>query len=140
MPEKFTITLDLLQHGWADISFISEEEEITIAASHILYDTLSDLIDIAVYLLKGQSCKRNVYFVPGEISIEAAIASDENIELKIGETVFVCPLRRYARQILKLFDSYLYKYGAEQYAAEWHYAFPAQQLEVLRTLLRERNP
>jgi len=137
--EKFTLTLDLLQYGWADIVIADEQEEVKNFASHILYDALAGWIDIAVYLLKGQSCKRTIYLEPEEISIEAAIASDENIELKIGETTFVCPLLRYARQVLKMFDSYLYQYGTAQYEAEWHHAFPAQQIEVLRMLLREQQ-
>ena len=135
MNEKFILSLEWLRAGNAGISFTNGNVNIMVDASYVLYDALADLIETAIYLLNGYDCKKTVFLEPGYISIEAAIQPDGNIELKIGETAIVCPLQRYARQVLKMFDSYYYEHGVDEYEANWR-AFPEKQLDTLRRLLR----
>jgi len=140
MKDKFILTLESLYAGWADIIITSGNENIRIRASDVLYDTLSDFIEIAIHLLNGYDCKRSVYqelsLKSDEISIEANIKPDRNIELKIGMTIILCTIQRFARQVLQIFDSYKYEHGVDEYEAEWRYRFPEKKLETLRDLLQ----
>ena len=137
--EKFILTLDELKAGWAYIIFKSGNICIRVEASDVLYDTLSDLVEIAIKSFNGYDCIKSVSqelsSSADEISIETKIKPCKNIELKIGETVITCSLQRYARQVLKLFNSYKYEHGINEYYANWAYLFPEKNLEILKKLL-----
>jgi len=137
--DKLHLSLESLDAGWAEISISNESTAEKFIASHVLYDTLSDLIEIAICLFKGQSCKKRILLEPDEITIEAVLIDSEEVVLKIKETTFICSLQRYARQVLKLFDSYQHKHGAGTYGTKWHHDFPSEKLEALRKMLRSKK-
>jgi hypothetical protein len=150
MNNDFNLSLDGLYAGSAHISFTSGDASIRVEFDSLHDDALSGLIEIGVCLLKGHNSHKHINPIC-EISppagtpqyviiVEANVKPDEHIELKIQDTskgqdaVIACPLIRYAKQVLKMFDSYKYEHGADEYKARWRFSFPEQRLEILRDL------
>jgi len=136
--------------GSAFVTFSSGDVSIWVEFESLSDDALSGLIEIGVRMLRGY--KSYTYtnhlcdslpvrgFYEAVITIQASMGSDKIVELKIQDTsagreaVFTCPLIRYVKQVLKMFDSYKYEHGADEYNAEWYSHFPEQRLELLRDL------
>lgn len=129
------LRIEALNAGWADLSITDSTMQVTLSVSHVIGDALSDIMDTAIFLLNGQNSKRTFLLEPDEIAYEVTMINSEEIDLKIGESATICSIQRYVRQVLKMFDTYLYEHSSNDYVAHWKHAFPNQQLEKLRALL-----
>lgn len=135
----FSISLDLLEHGWADISISDATQEETFTASYVGEDALSNLIDTAIRLSNGQGSTISFYLEPEIVSWQINVHDDNCFALQIGKLKFHGSIKRYIRQILRLFDSYLLLHSENDYRAQWGHVFPHIKLAHLRSLLRSRR-
>ena len=132
----FHIKLQSLVHGWATIKFEDSEREQVQMVSHILDDSLSNLVYSALAAIQGEIYRTEFYLEPEFICYEVT-PHDGEIYVSIGTTRFSCSLKRYVRQILKLFDAYLHFHSTEEYEAQWHHEYPINTIEQLRYQLRK---
>ena len=131
----FRVSLQALRHGWATIKFESNVQELVYVVSYISADALSALADSALMAMQNKPYQTRFYLEPEYLPYEVTPCDDE-IDILVGDTHFSCGLRRYARQILKMFDSYLFSHSIEEYAAQWHCDYPEEAVEQLREQLR----
>ena len=73
---------------------------------------------------------------PDYLTYEVKPQNDE-IYILIGDAEFSCDKKRYARQILKIFDNYLFSHDTEEYVAQWHCDYPKNAVEELRYQLQK---
>jgi len=127
----FSISLQTLLHGWATIKFESNGQELVYTVSHINSDALSNLVYSALNAIQNKPYQTKFYLEPNFLTYEV-IPHDGKICILIVDTYFSCERKRYARQILKMFDSYLFSYGIKEYSAQWHCDYPENAIEKLR--------
>ncbi|MCL2812264.1 MAG: hypothetical protein FWD25_10330 [Clostridia bacterium] len=132
----FSVALVLLEHGWADICISDEMQEETFVVSYIGEDVLSKMIDTAINLANGQGSTIHFYLEPEEIPYQIKICDDISFELRIMDSVFVGSIKRYIRQVLSMFDTYLLLHSESEYHKQWGNEFPKTKLEQLRSLLQ----
>ena len=150
MDGDFCLSMTGPNGGGAFVTFASGDVSIWVEFESLMDDALSGLIEIGVRMLRGYKSYTYTNLI-GEISppagssqyvisVQASMKPDEIIELEIKDTsedrdvIIVCPLLRYVKQVLKLFDSYKYEHGADEYEARWYHSFPEERLELLRDL------
>jgi len=101
---------------------------------------IDGLIHIAISLLNGADCEKTVFNYPAGIALfKGRMKPDGNIELRIDDTVFTCPLGRYVRQLLKSFDSIAHEHSGSDDKSEWYRLLPPQRLELLRSLFHAKK-
>ena len=73
---------------------------------------------------------------PDYITYEAK-PHDGEICILIGDAGFSCDIKRYVRQILKIFDNYLFLHSVDEYVAQWYCDYPKKAIEKLRDQLQK---
>ena len=137
--QKTFISLQTLSNGWANIKFSGDTTEKVFILSYVGGDCLSALIDSAISVLAVCEYKSKFLLEPEEIWFCVKPLADNKLEINVGSELFHSTKEAYVRQILKIFDTYLFLYNIEEYFKEWHYAFPQQKLLQLRTMFRARK-
>ena len=97
---------------------------------------MSCLVHSALTIMRNETYQTRFYLEPDYIPYELT-PHDGEIYILIGEVRVSCDLKRYARQILKMFDGYLFSHGIDEYVAQWYYDYPKDAVEQLRTQLRK---
>jgi len=132
---EFSIKLDSVLNGWATLTFADSESSITLEVSYVPNDTLSELLDGAIRLLDGRSSKIRMNLEPQEAILALIPSGKEECIAKIESYEFFGSRLRFARQILKIFDSYSYNHNQDTYKSKWGYPFPVSLIARLRQMV-----
>ena len=132
---NFSISLQDLFYGWATIKFESREQELIHTVSSVTSDALSCLIYSALNAAQNKPYQTRFFLEPDYLSYEVK-PHDGEIYIIIGDIVFSSDIKRYVRQILKMFDGYLFSHSEEEYAAQWYCSYPKNEIEKLRGQLK----
>ena len=135
---NFQISLDSLQHGWATLTFTDQSADYSIAFSYVPIDTLNDLIQGAIRLFDNRSSEIKFYLDPGEVTLNLKPDGDSEFSVEIDKYHFHGTKARFARQVLKMFDSYVFQYSYESYENNWGHPFPHRSLSSLRECLQQK--
>jgi hypothetical protein len=131
--------LQSLQNGWANLivshSGLSHEYDL----SYIGGDSLSELVDVAVKLLHGQSSTQSIYLEPEYMAIEYTARTQDHFTWEADNSSTECSSMRFARQVLSLFSSYLLNHTATEYQEQWHYTFPSEKLKQLQEDIQQHQ-
>ena len=134
--KDFSISLQTLLHGWATIKFKSCERELVYNVSHISSDALSCLVCSALNIIQNKPYQTKFYLEPDYLAYEVNPHNGE-VCILIGDTGFSCDRKRYAKQILKIFDGYIFLHSIEEYSTQWYCDYPQNAIEQLRDQLRK---
>jgi len=152
VDDNFYLRLEYFNGTWGVFSFICGDVCVRIDTGFVLYDSLYGLIRIADNLLNGVPAKVIFGMEPGEAHIEANLLNDGNAQLKftekrdgynrkkVNDAIIICPLERYAKQVIKMFASFRYEHREDEYMMGlMNQYYPNSRLDRLRQLLRARK-
>ena len=137
---EFSISLDSVLNGWATLTFTDSESSITLEVSYVPNDTLSELLDSAIRLLDGRSSEIKMNLEPQEDILTLIPSGKEEFIAKIENCEFFGSRLRFARQILKIFDSYSYYHNQDTYDLNWGCPFPESLITRLRQMINAQAP
>lgn len=132
---EFSVRLDSIANGWATLTFSNTEFSLTLEASYVPNDTLSELLDGAIRLLDGRSSEIKMNLEPQEALLAVTAKDNDRFAATIEDQNFSDSRLRFARQVLKIFDAYSHYHNQEAYALNWHYPFPTTLVERLRQMI-----
>lgn len=136
---ELSIYLDSVLNGWATLTFADAECSITLEASYVPDDTLSELLDGAIRLLDGRSSEIKMSLEPQEVILKLIPSGKDEFILQIEHCEFIGTRLRFARQILKLFDTYSYHHDQESYTLSWRHPYPLNLVKKLRQMIFEQK-
>ena len=132
---EFFITLGSLSNGWATLTFSDFEKSIKFDVSYTPNDALSDLLDGAIRLLDGRSSEIEMDLEPQVVILALTPFGKDEFIAKIESCEFIGTRLRFARQVLKIFDSFSYCHDQKKYELKWGHPFPTSLIERLRQLI-----
>lgn len=135
---NFQISLDALMHGWATITFVNQNTDYSITFSYVPIDSLDDLINGAIRLFDKRDSDIKFYLEPGDMALMLKSNGDFEFSAEIANDRFYGKKTRFARQVLKMFDSYVFQYSYESYENNWGHPFPHRSLNSLRECLQQK--
>ncbi|MEA4870489.1 MAG: hypothetical protein VB062_07605 [Christensenella sp.] len=135
----FQINLDSLLHGWATLSFFGPYGDCSVACSYVPADSLEDLIQGAIRLLDHRNSEIMFYLEPDMLALILKSTGDSEFSAEIANVRFYGTKTRLARQVLKIFDDYVFRYGYESYETNWGHPFPHRSLTILRECLHQKT-
>jgi hypothetical protein len=98
------------------------------------------LFDIATSLINEKDCEKIVFQYPtNTMSLKGRTRLDGNIELEIDDTVIVCSLERFVRQLLNIYESYEYDYHEKEHESRQRHTLPRRRIEQLQQLFKTRR-
>ena len=134
--DNFSISLQDLCHGWATIKFENDGKQLVYTVSYITSDALLHLVYSALSAIQNKPYQTRFYLEPDYLSYEVK-PCDGELCILVGDAGFSCGIKRYAREILKIFDSYLFSHGKEEYITRWYCDYPENAIEKLREQLQK---
>jgi len=129
---EFSICLDSVSNGWATLTFADSDSSITLEASYVPNDTLSELLDGAIRLLDGRSSEIVMNLEPQEIFLALIPSGKDEFIANIEDCEFIGTRLRFARQVLKMFDAYSYLHDQNSYTSSWRHPYPLNLVNRLR--------
>lgn len=150
MAASFRIRLDIEDHGWANAALSYGDHSFETNGVSNLTDALGDMIRAAVDLLRGaDSCRFSFDGEPVETRWVLDRDAPDEVRLRIlqfpdiyrssasdpGFERFsaVMAADSFVRAVLREADRINFELGEAAYEKRWGTAFPAKELEVLRT-------
>jgi len=133
MMNVFRLSLEKLEHGWADLSLLFNEQEVFFYFEYVPNDALYDLILSAIRITGG--IESSVLFHNGSQTERLTIQKLENQYCRVATEQFSADLsvKQFCRAVLRMFDGYTHTFSEEEYAASWCH-FPEEDLKQLRGL------
>ena len=132
-----SLSLREIFSGTAIIVISSMIAETEYCLSYVGTDSLCGFVISAIRLLNNEETRMRFMIEPETIPFKTIPCENNVFEMHLEDNVFHGTIKRYARQVLQMFDNYIWLYGEEKYNKEWGHDYPKRELERLRDELRK---
>ncbi|WP_226636945.1 hypothetical protein [Brevundimonas poindexterae] len=150
MAASFRIRLDIEDHGWASVAVSCGDHSFETDGVSNSTDALGDMIRAAVDLLRGaDSCRFSFDGEPVETRWVLDRDAPNEVRLRLLQFPHICrssafdpgverfsavmAADSFVRAVLREADRIHFELGEADYEKRWGTAFPAKELEILRT-------
>ena len=137
--DDFSLSLDSLEHGWAELTLRGGGQSEARMVSHVGGDSLAGIVDTALALSRGRGSAIRLLLEPEIVPYGISAQEGGTFLLTVGDSSFRGSARRYVRQVLAMFARYVSAHGEAEYAARWYHPYPSEKLEALRVALKSMN-
>ena len=126
------LSLERVEHGWANIEMIFNNQVLVCEFEYTPNDALNDLLYSAICVTQGRDAI--VVFPCHSHRTELTVISIGSNMCRIMVEGFIMELstKDYAKVVLRMFDKYLYSFSERKYEIEWRRSFPSDYLSKLR--------
>ena len=136
----FTISLDDLSAGWAYLTISDDKQDtrgVDMTVSYILYDSLEKFVEAAINLAHKENSVISCFLEPTIMKWKVEYIQGDYFNLYIEDLIFHDTVKRFIRQVLNMFDKYIFEYSEAEYEKQWRHNFPSKKLDQLRELLHK---
>lgn len=135
MKRIFSIDINAIQAGWADLTFHLFEHDVNEVVSYVPTDSLAELVDSAIRAAHGRGSIITFALEPDQLRFSVEPTSDDSLCIRIGELAEVVEKTRYIRSIMNTFVRCQYTMTHQEYLRNWYHEFPVDALEKLKALI-----
>lgn len=130
---EFILSIEELEHGWADLYLFLNGHDITLYFENIPNDPFCKLLESTMRIKDNRDS--TIVFYNGSQKEYLSIKKLENglCRIKYKYIYLDLPVKQFYKTILKMFDTYTFNFSIDKYNNNWS-GFPKTELEELRNL------
>ena len=126
------LTINKLEHGWAELSLLIDDNEMILRFENVPFDTLSILLESTLKLSYNMDSTVTFYNFSQKESLTISRVNSDWSHIEIKNCFFHLPNRALYKAVLRMFDKYVFAFSVKEYEENWG-GFPKKELEVLRS-------
>ena len=127
----FSLKLNSLKYGWADLSLVMGETVKSLYFEYVPRDTLFDLLESAIRIAENVDSLITFYNCSQRDYLSISKTQNGFCRIEIDNSTFEVPIKEYCKAVLRIFDAYIYEFSIDDFNDNW-IDFPTEYLERLR--------